>query len=127
MSWTELPGTLVMMGGCFFVVLAAIGMVRLPDVYCRSHALGKAMTLGIMLLLLGYGLRVPEAPWLKLSLVLVFQLVTIPVASHLFCLVAYRQGVQRWNGPASAEDAELAPVAPRGGAADGRGRRSPAA
>ncbi|AUX20648.1 hypothetical protein SOCEGT47_011210 [Sorangium cellulosum] len=97
MSWTEALGTVVMFGGCFFVVVAAVGTVKLPDVYCRSHALGKAMTLGIMLLLVGYGLRVPEASWLKLSLVLLFQLVTIPVASHLFCLVAYRKGVRRWT------------------------------
>lgn len=127
MSGLEIAGTLVMMGGCFFVVVAAIGMVRLPDVYCRSHALGKAMTLGIMLLVLGYGLRVPEPPWLKLSLVLLFQLVTIPVASHLFCLVAYRKGVRRWNGPASAEDAEIAPPGLREGSAEGGSRRSPAA
>ncbi|MGK4007028.1 monovalent cation/H(+) antiporter subunit G [Sorangium sp. So ce1036] len=97
MSWTEALGTVVMFGGCFFVVVAAVGTVKLPDVYCRAHALGKAMTLGIMLLLIGYGLRVPGASWLKLSLVLLFQLVTIPVASHLFCLVAYRKGVRRWT------------------------------
>lgn len=97
MSWMEALGTIVMCGGCFFVVVAALGTVKLPDVYCRAHALGKAMTLGIMLLLVGYGLRVPEASWFKLSLVLLFQLVTIPVASHLFCLVAYRKGVRRWT------------------------------
>lgn len=104
MSWMDVLGTVVMLGGCFFVVVAAVGMVRLPDVYCRSHALGKAMTLGIMLLLVGYGLRVPEASWLKIALILLFQLVTIPVASHLFCLVAYRKGVRRWTnrGAASA-------------------------
>ncbi|WP_438018634.1 monovalent cation/H(+) antiporter subunit G [Sorangium sp. So ce315] len=102
MSWMDVLGTVVMLGGCFFVVVAAVGMVRLPDVYCRSHALGKAMTLGIMLLLVGYGLRVPEASWLKIALILLFQLVTIPVASHLFCLVAYRKGVRRWANRAPA-------------------------
>lgn len=126
MTWMEIPGTIVMLGGCFFIVVAAIGMVKLPDVYCRSHALGKAMTLGIMLLLLGYGLRVPEAPWLKLSLILLFQLVTIPVASHLFCLVAYRKGVRRWNGlERRGEDA--APVPGHAVAGESSGRRSPAA
>jgi multicomponent Na+:H+ antiporter subunit G len=88
---------IIMLGGCFFIVVAAVGTVRLPDVYCRAHALGKAMTLGIMLLVIGYGLRVPEASWLKLCVVLVFQFFTIPVASHLFCLVAYRKGVRRWS------------------------------
>jgi multicomponent Na+:H+ antiporter subunit G len=97
MNGAEVLGAVVMFCGCFFVVVAAVGTAKLPDVYCRAHALGKAMTLGIMLFLIGYGLRVPEASWLKLSLILLFQLVTIPVASHLFCLVAYRKGVRRWR------------------------------
>jgi multicomponent Na+:H+ antiporter subunit G len=83
--------------GAFFVVVAAVGAVRLPDVYCRSHALGKAMTLGIVLVLVGYGLYVPEVSWLKLGLAVLFQFATIPVASHLFCLIAYRKGVQRFD------------------------------
>lgn len=97
MSSGEAIGTGIMLGGGFFVIVAAVGTVRLPDVYCRSHALGKAMTLGIMLLLVGYGLRIPETSWLKLATAALFQLVTIPVASHLFCLVAYRHGVRRFN------------------------------
>lgn len=97
MNWMAWLGTITLFAGCFFVVVAAIGMVRLPDVYCRSHALGKAVTLGILLLLVGYGLRVPEVSWLKLTFVLIFQLVTIPVSSHLFCLIAYRKDVRRWE------------------------------
>lgn len=97
MSWRDALGLLLMSGGAFFVVVAAVGVVRLPDVYCRSHALGKAMTLGVVLLLIGYGAFVPEASWLKLGLAVLFQFMTIPVASHLFCLVAYRKGVQRFD------------------------------
>jgi multicomponent Na+:H+ antiporter subunit G len=95
MSWVQVVGMLVMLGGAFFFLVAAIGTLRLPDVYCRSHALGKATTLGIMLLLIGYGLRVPEASWLKIVAIMAFQLVTVPVASHLFCLMAYRKGIGR--------------------------------
>lgn len=95
MSWVQVLGTLVMLGGAFFFVVAAMGTIKLPDVYCRSHALGKATTLGIMLLLIGYGLRVPEASWLKILAIVAFQIVTVPVASHLFCLMAYRKGIGR--------------------------------
>jgi multicomponent Na+:H+ antiporter subunit G len=97
MSWRDALGLLVMSGGVFLVVVAAIGVVRLPDIYCRSHALGKPMTLGIVLLLIGYGVFVPEVSWLKLGLTVLFQFVTIPVASHLFCLIAYRKGVRRFD------------------------------
>ncbi len=93
----EIAGALVMSSGGFFVLVAAIGAVKLPDIYCRAHALGKAMTLGLILILIGYGLIVPEVSWGKIAAAVCFQLVTIPVASHLFCLIAYRQRVRRWS------------------------------
>ena len=95
MSALQILGTVVMMLGSFLFLVAAMGIVRLPDVYCRSHALGKATTLGIVLLLVGYGLRVPEASWLKILVIVLFQMVTVPVAAHLFCLMAYRKGIGR--------------------------------
>jgi multicomponent Na+:H+ antiporter subunit G len=102
----EIAALLVLAGGVFFVVVAAVGQIRLPDVFCRSHAIGKAMTLGVMLIILGYGLAVPEAPWFKLILLIIFQLMTIPVASHLFCLIAYRKGVRRYKAKAVWEEGE---------------------
>lgn len=95
MNWIGLLGTLVMVSGCFFFVVASVGTMTLPDIYCRSHALSKATNMGILLLLVGYGLRVPEASWIKIIAIMAFQLVTVPVASHLFCLVAYRKGIGR--------------------------------
>jgi len=93
-----LAGTFLV-AGFFFVVVAAIGVLRLPDLYCRAHALGKAMTLGIICFLLAFGLHVPDASWFKIGSAIVFQFVTIPVASHLLCLVAYRRRVARWTAP----------------------------
>jgi len=87
----------LLLAGFFFVVVAAIGVLRLPDLYCRAHALGKAMTLGLTCLLLSLGLFVPELSWFKIAVAIVFQFVTIPVASHLLCLAAYRRNVARWT------------------------------
>lgn len=100
----EIAGLLVLASGGFFVIVAAVGQIRLPDVFCRSHAIGKAMTLGVMLIVLGYGLSIPDAPWFKLILLLIFQLMTIPVASHLFCLIGYRKGVRRYKATAVWEE-----------------------
>jgi multicomponent Na+:H+ antiporter subunit G len=79
------------------MIVAAVGVAKLPDVYCRAHAVGKAMTLGVMLLLLSLGVLVESVAWWKVGLAMAFQLATIPVASHLFCLVAYRKRVKRWS------------------------------
>lgn len=94
---TEMLGAASVLGGLFFLFVAGVGVVRLPDVYCRSHALGKALTLGVILLLLGYGLLVDEVAWWKVILAIGFQFVGTPVASHLLCLIGYRRGVPRWT------------------------------
>lgn len=93
----EIAGVLCLLGGLFFLLVAGVGVCRLPDVYCRAHALGKALTLGVILLLLSLGFLIEEAPWWKIGVAVGFQLVMIPVASHLFCLIGYRRGVARWS------------------------------
>ncbi len=80
--------------GCFVLLIAAVGIVRLPDVYCRSHALGKGMTLGISLLLIALWLHLgTDAAGIKVPLAIAFLFATIPVASHLLSRVAYRTGI----------------------------------
>lgn len=85
------------LGGGFFLLVAGVGVVRLPDAFCRSHALGKAMTLGVILLLLAMGIAVDGLAWWKVAAAIIAQLVTIPVASHLFCLIAYRRKLRHWT------------------------------
>jgi multicomponent Na+:H+ antiporter subunit G len=104
MSWTELLGGALLAGGTFFMLVAAVATARLPDVYCRSHGVGKAMTLGVMLLLVGCGVVVESIAWWKVVLAIVFQMATIPVASHLLCLVAYRKKVRRWSATGWVQD-----------------------
>lgn len=89
--------TLCGLGGAFFLLVAGVGVMRMPDAFCRSHALGKAMTLGVILLLLAMGITVDGLAWWKVFAAIIAQLVTIPVASHLFCLIAYRRKLRHWT------------------------------
>jgi multicomponent Na+:H+ antiporter subunit G len=100
----QIFGGLLLAGGAFFMIVAAVGAARLPDVYCRSHGVGKAMTLGIILMLLALGVLVDAVAWWKIVLAIAFQLATIPVASHLFCLVAYKKKVRRWSAKGWTQD-----------------------
>ena len=85
--------------GSLLILIAAIGLLRLPDVLCRSHAVAKAMTLGIFLLLFGLWLHLGEAAaTLKIVLAICFQVITIPVASHLVGLLALKKKLPRWTG-----------------------------
>lgn len=84
--------SLFLLMGSMVIVLAAVGLLRLPDAVCRSHALGKGMTLGLVLVLIGLWLYLGlEAAGIKLPLAVAFQFLTIPVASHLLIRLAYRR------------------------------------
>jgi multicomponent Na+:H+ antiporter subunit G len=82
--------------GSGFLFLAAVGLIKMPDVFCRGHALGLASTLGIGLLLLALWLEVGGA-WVgaKVALAVLLQFASIPIASHLVGLVALKKNVPR--------------------------------
>jgi multicomponent Na+:H+ antiporter subunit G len=90
----EVAGLILLGTGVFFSAVGIIGIIRLPDVYTRIHASGKVSTLGIISLLAGTALMMPEAT-LKLIVLALFLLTTAPVASHAIAAAAYRQGVPR--------------------------------
>lgn len=98
MTWFEiLAGTLLLLGS-FMVLIAAIGLLRLPDVLCRSHAVGKALTLGVSLLLLALfcDLEIRQQGF-RVVLILIFQFLTIPISAHLLCRLALRRDIARWK------------------------------
>ncbi len=82
--------------GCVLSLLAALGMVRLPDLLSRMHAATKPQVLGLALVLLGVALRLRDVRSLGLlALVLLFQLATTPIASHMVGRAAFRAGQVR--------------------------------
>lgn len=82
--------------GCALTLVAAVGMVRLPDLLSRMHAVTKPQVLGLLLVLLGVALRLRDLRSLGLlSLVLLFQLATSPIASHMVSRAAFRAGQVR--------------------------------
>ncbi|MBQ0140721.1 MAG: Na+/H+ antiporter subunit G [Kurthia sp.] len=77
-------------------LISAVGLIRMPDVYTRSHAATKSSTLAVMLALLGafiYFWVHDGTISVRLLLGIVFVFLTVPVAGHLICRAAYRSGV----------------------------------
>lgn len=78
--------------GALLLVLAAWGVIVLPDALARQHAATKAGTLALALVCIGAGLLMPQADWAwRLALILGFLLATLPVASHLLARAAVRE------------------------------------
>jgi multicomponent Na+:H+ antiporter subunit G len=92
----ELLAVLLILTGALFGALSAFGLVRLPDVYLRSHAATKSATLGVLFVLTGAFLYLLIANGhlsVKLLLGILFVFITSPVAGHLNGRAAYRSGV----------------------------------
>lgn len=92
-------GNVLLVVGAGFMLLAAAGLLRLPDIFARMHAGTKAATLGVACILAGTALHVTDlATTLKLGIAIVFQFATAPVAAHVIGRAAYRAGVPLWGG-----------------------------
>ena len=77
--------------GAMFFLISAIGLLRLPDFFCRIHAPTKAATLGVMLLSLGAilnSLVQGNLVWVEDLAILVFLFLTIPVSSQVLARAA---------------------------------------
>lgn len=98
MSFAEIIISFFILSGAIFILISALGILKLPDVFCRSHALGKGMTLGITLVLIGLWVHLGlQDAGVKVPLAVLFQFVTIPVASHLLAQLAYRKQLPRYK------------------------------
>ena len=81
---TDWVGALLMLAGVFFTLVAAIGMVTMKDTWSRMHAASKPQLLGLLLVCAGITVTMWSPAWLVLSiLVVVMQVITAPVGSHL--------------------------------------------
>ena len=99
MSWVDvadvLAGVLVLCGSAF-TLIAAIGVVRLPDLPSRMHAATKPQVIGLMLVVCGLALRLREPSVLGVLLfVVLMQMVTAVVSSHMVARAGYRAGLVR--------------------------------
>ncbi len=95
MTW--LVATLLCLG-VFFQVVATIGILRLPDIYTRIHTVGKADTIGLVLVTAAIGLSEGfTLTSLKLALLIAFVFVANPAAAHALGHAALRCRVQPWT------------------------------
>lgn len=79
--------------GCLFALVAGIGVLRFPDLLSRMHAATKPQVFGLTLMVTGLALHVRDVRVLgTLVLVLVFQMITAPVAAHMVGRAGYRTG-----------------------------------
>ena len=90
--------------GVFFLTVSVLGLIRFPDFYARTHAVGKSETLGAILVLGGLAVyNGLELSTVKILFILLFALVANPTATHAVARAALRTGLQPWTRQKAAQ------------------------
>lgn len=86
--------------GAAFMLLAAVGIVRLPDLPTRMHASTKAGAMGAMLIMAGVAMHFIDQPEVitRSIAIVFFILLTAPIAAHVIGRAGYFVGTPLWDG-----------------------------
>lgn len=83
--------------GLIFAIAGVVGMLRMPDTYCRMHS--AAIITSIVIIFVLAGAIIYAAAFIKsadmvvkLAVMLVFYIVTSPIASRALAKGVYREG-----------------------------------
>lgn len=99
MSWTgvaDLAAALCILVGALLALLAAVGVLRMPDLLSRMHAATKPQVLGTVLVMTGVGLRLRDPGVVGLlALIVLLQMASSVVSSHMVGRASFRAGQVR--------------------------------
>lgn len=94
-TWIDVLANLLLGAGALLAVMGAIGVLRMPDFFTRTHAGSVTETGGMLLIMSGLLLLAPDlAVAVRLLLIVVFLLFTSPTAVHALAYSAVRDGLK---------------------------------
>lgn len=96
---SERVSAVLLVVGALFMLLASLGILRLPDLFMRLQAATKASTLGVGCMLLAAAIHFQDmAVTTRAVLVVAFFFLTAPVGAHMIARAAYAVGAPLWEG-----------------------------
>jgi multicomponent Na+:H+ antiporter subunit G len=94
----------LLLTGAVLMLIAALGIVRMPDLLTRMHATTKAGALGSGLMVLSVAFHFGQTDIVARAVaVVVFIILTAPVAAHAIGRASYFVGVPLWDGTVKDE------------------------
>ncbi|HLR46891.1 MAG TPA: monovalent cation/H(+) antiporter subunit G [Deinococcales bacterium] len=91
--------------GCFFILISAIGMVRFPDVYTRLHASTKLVALGGLGIFIGAALAFqPVGAGERVLLIFAFFFLTAPLSGYMISRAVYLLGVPMYEEETTVDE-----------------------
>ncbi len=93
----EIGTSIFLILGGMLTLVAAVGVLRMPDLFLRMHAATKAGTVGVSSITIGVMIHFGTITVTSRGvLVIAFFLLTAPVAAHMIARAAYHSGVSLW-------------------------------
>ena len=118
---TDIVTAIVWLAGSAFALLAAVGVLRMPDVFTRMQASTKASTLGLACLLIGAAIQMGDfASFIRVASIGAFVLLTTPVSGHVIARASYFAGVPLWESTVLDERRDANAGPDEAGMGDGR-------
>ncbi|WP_203594420.1 monovalent cation/H(+) antiporter subunit G [Wenzhouxiangella limi] len=97
LALTAVAGLLIV-AGCGFFLAGTIGLLRLPDFYCRLHATTKCDPIGAVLILTGAALLSgPEISTIRILALIALIVITSPTAGHALARAGWHAGHVPWT------------------------------
>jgi multicomponent Na+:H+ antiporter subunit G len=122
----DVATAILWLAGSAFALLAAVGLLRMPDVFTRMQASTKASTFGLGCLLIGAGLQMGDfGSFVRVASIGAFVLLTTPVAGHVIARASYFAEVPLWEGTVLDERRQHANAVARTEEPDETGRGEP--
>jgi len=91
----DFVAALCLLAGGLFALLGAVGVLRMPDLYCRMQSTTKATTLGVGLVMIANVLERGDSGSVARGLeIIVFVYLTAPIGAHMLSRAAHRRGVR---------------------------------
>lgn len=90
-------GAIILLTGATFTLLAAIGLVRMPDFFTKMHAVSKAGAFGGAIILLLAGFMLGDRAWPFVAMNIIFFYFTTPVAAQMMAKAALQKKVSVWK------------------------------
>lgn len=95
----EVTTIVLLVVGTLFTLLAALGTLRMPDVFMRMQVATKAATLGVACVAMAAAVHFGDlATTARSVLIVLFLFLTAPVAAHTIGRAAYVAGARLWEG-----------------------------
>lgn len=101
LSLRDILSFISLLVGAIFIVIAGLGLYRMPDLFMRMSMTTKASTMGIGFILMGVAIRfyTDLTVVTKLIAIVVFVLLTAPVSAHMLGRAGYRDALTKlWAG-----------------------------